>query len=225
MTAYAGHRAETPRGGKSSTHEQAPAWDRCSVTLANIASAFKSGRFDICNPTHQRLTASDHLSGVWTPGTRAQPSQATRHPSRLALRQQHLCAPILPIDSIELDSTGAKCIFDSSRHFAPVGFAPLVWRNRPYGWVDILQSAVRHGWNDPTEASQTTGPDSRRFVPDAEEQGALLWATPSDTGPVTAPGRLVTEKPQPGRGSLLPTDRRHVGVPSGTCRFGWLCDL
>jgi hypothetical protein len=44
-------------------------------------------------------------------------------------------------------------------------------------------------------------------------------------GPVTAPGRLVTEKPQPGRASLLPTNRRHVGVPSGTCRFGWLCDL
>jgi hypothetical protein len=33
------------------------------------------------------------------------------------------------------------------------------------------------------------------------------------------------EAPAWGRGSLLPTDRRHVDVPSVACRFGWRCNV
>jgi hypothetical protein len=56
--------------------------------------------------------------------------------------------PVSPIDRIKLDATCAKCIFDSFRHVAPVGFGPLVCWNSPYGYVDIVQGAVRQGWDD-----------------------------------------------------------------------------
>jgi hypothetical protein len=56
--------------------------------------------------------------------------------------------PVSPIDRIKLDATCAKRIFDSFRHVAPVGFGPLVCWNSPYGYVDIVQSAVRQGWDD-----------------------------------------------------------------------------
>jgi hypothetical protein len=56
--------------------------------------------------------------------------------------------PVSPIDRIKLDASCARCIFDSFRHVAPVGFGPLVCWNSPYGYVDIVQGAVRQGWND-----------------------------------------------------------------------------
>jgi hypothetical protein len=55
---------------------------------------------------------------------------------------------VLPSDRIKFDASCAKRIFDSFRHFAPPGFGPFVWWNRPYDYVDVMQSAVRQGWND-----------------------------------------------------------------------------
>jgi hypothetical protein len=66
-----------------------------------------------------------------------QPRNVIGDHSRLVFRE-HPCGPVLPIDRIKLDAARAKRIFDSLRHFAPVGFGALVWWNSPYGYVDIV---------------------------------------------------------------------------------------
>jgi hypothetical protein len=77
--------------------------------------------------------------------------------------------PVLPIDRIKLDSTCPKGIFDSARHFAPIGFGPLVWWNSPYGYVDIVQGAVRQGWNDLKEGVHATLPANGGSADDLKE--------------------------------------------------------